>query len=60
MGIGYASYFLSANPMMPPAWVRVAMVVLTPAAIIGGAHIRAEARALRTEEVDAARPKEQS
>jgi hypothetical protein len=60
LAIGYASSFLSDNPMMPPAWVRIAMVLLTPPAIVAGAHVRAEARALRAEEAAAARPKEQS
>lgn len=60
LAIGYASSFLSDNPMMPPAWVRIAMVLLTPPAIVAGAHVRAEARALRAEEAAGTRPKEQS
>lgn len=49
MAAAYASTFFTGNPMLPPAWVRIAMLVLTPPALAGGAHIYAEASAVRAE-----------
>lgn len=49
MTAAYASTFFTDNPMLPPAWVRLAMLVLTPLALAGGAHIYAEASAVRAE-----------
>ncbi len=47
---GYAATFFTDNAMLPPGWVRAAMIVVTPLALVGGAHIRAEARAIRDEQ----------
>ena len=49
MAAAYASTFFSGNPMLPPAWVRLAMLVVTPLALAGGAHVFAEASAVRAE-----------
>ena len=49
LAAGYASTFMTENALLPPAWVRIAMVVLTPLALVGGAHIRAEARVIQAE-----------
>jgi hypothetical protein len=53
MAAAYASTFFTDNPMLPPAWVRVAMLVVTPVALAGGAHIFAEASAVRAEKAAA-------
>jgi hypothetical protein len=37
----------TANEMLPPVWVRVAMGVITPPALIGGAYVRGQARMIR-------------
>ena len=37
------------NVLVPPVWVRVAMAVITPPALIAGAYIRGEARVIRAE-----------
>ena len=55
----YIVAFVATNPMLPPAWVRVTMLVLTPPALIAGAHIRAEARAIRAEPAGTVRPEEE-
>jgi hypothetical protein len=49
MAAAYAATFFSDNPMLPPAWVRMAMLIVTPLALAGGAHIFAEASAVRAE-----------
>jgi hypothetical protein len=56
---GYAATFFSDNAMLPPGWVRAAMIVVTPLALVGGAHIRAEARAIRDEQAGTGRPDKQ-
>ena len=53
MVAAYASTFFGDNPMLPPAWVRTAMMVVTPPALAGGAHIFAEASAVRAEKAGA-------
>ena len=45
--IVYVVGFLASNPMLPPVWVRVAMLALTPPALVAGAYVRAEARVIR-------------
>ena len=52
---GYAATFFSDNAMLPPAWVRIAMLIVTPPALVAGAHIHAEARAVRAEQGQGAR-----
>ena len=37
------------NVLVPPVWVRVAMAVITPPALIAGAYIRGQARMIRDE-----------
>lgn len=37
------------NVLVPPVWVRVAMAVITPPALIAGAYIRGQARVIRAE-----------
>lgn len=37
------------NVLVPPVWVRVAMAVITPPALIAGAYIRGQARLVRGE-----------
>jgi hypothetical protein len=51
----YVVAFVGNNPMLPPVWVRVAMLVLTPPALVGGAHIRGEARAVHDEQTGTVR-----
>ena len=55
----YAAAFFGGNAMLPPVWVRVAMLVVTPPALIAGASIRAQARAIQ-QEAAASRPEERS
>ena len=57
--IGYAFAFMSDNVMLPPVWVRVAMLVVTAPALLAGASIRAQARSIQAE-ADDMRPKERS
>jgi hypothetical protein len=40
---------LAPNVLVPPVWVRVAMGVITPPALIAGAYIRGQARIIRAE-----------
>jgi hypothetical protein len=47
--IVYVVGFVASNPMLPPVWVRVAMLLLTAPPLVAGAHIRAEARAIHSE-----------
>ena len=37
------------NMMVPPLWVRVAMIAVTPPALIAGAYVRGQARLIRME-----------
>jgi hypothetical protein len=41
----------SANPnvLVPPVWVRLAMALITPPALIAGAYVRGQARIIRME-----------
>ena len=55
----YAVAFAGDNTMLPPVWVRVAMLIVTPPALMAGASIRAQARAIQ-QEAAAARPEERS
>ena len=55
----YALAFIGENVMLPPMWVRVAMVIVTPPALIAGASVRAQARSIH-QEAAAARPEERS
>lgn len=42
---GFALAFAGDNPMLPPVWVRAVMLIVTPAALLAGASVRAQARA---------------
>jgi hypothetical protein len=55
----YALAFIGENAMLPPLWVRVAMLIVTPPALVAGASIRAQARSIQLEAA-AARPEERS
>jgi len=44
--IGAAS---TPNLMLPPMWVRVAMLLMTPPALLAGAYVRGQARMIREE-----------
>ena len=55
----YVVGFVASNPMLPPVWVRVAMLLLTPPALVAGAHIRGEARAIHAEQARGVRPEEE-
>ena len=48
--IAYAVGFATANQMLPPVWVRVAILAVTPPALIAGAYVRGQARAIRIEQ----------
>jgi hypothetical protein len=45
----YASAFTNPNVLLPPVWVRVAMLIVTPPALVAGASIRAQARSIQQE-----------
>jgi hypothetical protein len=47
--VAYAAAFMNANVMLPPIWVRIAMLAITPPALIAGATVRAQARAIHEE-----------
>jgi hypothetical protein len=59
LAVAYASTFMTENAMLPPAWMRVAMLILTPPALVAGAYVRAEARAIHAEGAGAVRPQEE-
>ena len=42
-----ASASLTPNVMLPPVWVRIAMIFITPPALIAGAYVRGQARTIR-------------
>lgn len=37
------------NVMLPPMWVRLAMLLITPPALVAGAYVRGQARMIREE-----------
>ena len=41
------------NVMLPPIWVRMVMLLITPPALIAGAYVRGQARIIREERVEA-------
>lgn len=47
--IAYIVAFMTPNVMLPPVWVRVVMLLITPPALLAGAKVRADARAIREE-----------
>jgi hypothetical protein len=55
----YALAFARENVMLPPMWVRVSMLIVTPSALMAGASIRAQARAIQ-QEAAVQRPEERS
>ena len=40
---------MTPNVMVPPAWVRLAMALITPVGLISGAYVRGQARLIRME-----------
>ena len=46
-----AMIFASATPsvMLPPMWVRLVMLLITPPALVAGAYVRGQARTIREE-----------
>ena len=40
---------VAPNVLVPPLWVRLAMAVITPPALMAGAYIRGQARIIRAE-----------
>ena len=50
--IAYAVSFITPNVLLPPFWVRAALLVITPPALIAGAYVRAQARAMREERTE--------
>jgi hypothetical protein len=59
LAVLYLFAFMSENVMLPPVWVRLAMLIVTPPALIAGASIRAQARSIQ-QEAAAVRPEERS
>ena len=59
LAVIYVVAFVSENVLLPPVWVRVAMLAVTPPALIAGASIRAQARSIQ-QEAAAPRPEERS
>jgi hypothetical protein len=59
LAVLYVFAFMSENVMLPPVWVRLAMLIVTPPALIAGASIRAQARSIQ-QEAAAVRPEERS
>jgi len=49
LAVVYVFAFVSDNVMLPPVWVRVAMFIVTPPALVAGASIRAQARSIQQE-----------
>lgn len=56
----YAWTFATENIMLPPVWVRAAMLIVTPPALVAGAKIRADARSIQSEQAGTPRPEERS
>ena len=52
--LAYLVSFFTPNVLLPPVWVRAAMLAITPPALIAGAYVRAQARTIRAEEGNAA------
>ena len=50
LALVYGAAIFNADPRLPPMWVRIVMLLVTPPAMIAGAHIRAEARAIQSEQ----------
>jgi hypothetical protein len=59
LSAGYASTLMADAPLLPPVWVRVAMLIITTPALIAGAYVRAEARAIQAEPAGTVRPTEE-
>ena len=47
--IAFLAASTAPNMMVPPTWVRVAMIAITPPALIAGAYVRGQARIIRME-----------
>lgn len=58
--VQYVAAMLSGTNQLPPGWVIPAMIVLTPPALVGGAYVRAEARAILSQQAGPSRLEEKS
>jgi hypothetical protein len=47
--IAYAFAFVTPNVMLPPVWVRIVVLLITPPALVAGAYVRGQARLIRLE-----------
>jgi hypothetical protein len=47
--VAYLAASAAPNMMVPPMWVRVAMIAVTPPALMAGAYVRGQARIIRME-----------
>jgi hypothetical protein len=47
------------NVMLPPVWVRMVMMLVTPPALIAGAYVRGQARVIREERMNEAEDRSQ-
>jgi hypothetical protein len=56
----YAIAFAGANPMLPPVWLRALLLIVTPPALVAGAAVRAQARAIQSERAGTGQAEERS
>jgi hypothetical protein len=56
LAVQYIGALGGGGDRLPPGWVLPAMLVLTPPALIAGAYVRGEARAIRSEQRHASPP----
>ena len=56
----YAFAFTADNPMLPPTWARIVILLITAPALAAGAAVRAQVRALHAEGAGPSRPEERS
>ena len=54
----YTFGVLADDPRLPPLWMRLIVLIITPPALVAGATVSAQARALQTERAAAPRPEE--
>lgn len=50
LSVQYVAALVGGTDRLPPGWVIPAMLILTPPALLAGAYVRAEARAIRSEQ----------
>jgi hypothetical protein len=49
LAAAYLAAVLADDPALPPMWARVTLLVVTPPALVAGATVRAQARAVQDE-----------